>query len=233
MPPPEAQRVVMEGTLDDSRSGIFHFDGTPSRLRQFIKDMNAYWLSRNFIPDTDRKRMQAIASIYMHCTEDIRVVLSEMNVLEEDGKTPIEVFNLLEKLYGVRQQDKVTELFDQFTSLQQKPGESLREYVTRARVLLNKISVEHKNMDVKSIGDGTLAVYYVRKGIKSARIRELLVFNGTLKWTEFEDKLINLYQAEAAQTDSVNYQRQLPYKTPNKTGNPQQGGVNQRHTDCQ
>jgi hypothetical protein len=223
--PPQAvnQIVEREGTLDDSKSGITHFDGTASRLVQFIKDVKIYWRSRNF--NVDRKPRQAIASIYMHCTEDIRVVLNEMNVMDDDTTTPQDVFNLLERLYGVRKQDKITELFDKFTSLQQKSDESLRDYVTRARVLLNKISVEQPDMNIRGIGNGTLAVYYVRKGIKSERIRELLVFDGTLQWDEFEDKLINLYQAEAANKDqSIHFQKQLSLRTPKKFGGPKEQG---------
>ncbi len=103
LPQAVAHIVEREGTLDDSKSGITHFDGTASRLVQFIKDVKIYWRSRNF--NVDRKPRHAIASTYMHCKEDIRVVLNEMKVMDDNTQTPQDVFNLLERLYGVRKQD--------------------------------------------------------------------------------------------------------------------------------
>ena len=150
----------------------------------------------------------------MHLTEDLRVVLREQNL---ENSTADQVFEFLRTTYGDRQQDEVTELLDRFTSLQQKAGETLRDYLTRCRVLFNKMKAKlDGQIDFIANANGVIATYYVRKGIKSDEYRALLNLDGATSWMEFEKKVTNLSQAEAAQIESgsANVGSQLPYKAP-------------------
>jgi hypothetical protein len=69
-----------------------------------------------------------------------------------------------------------------------------------------------------------LATYLVRKGVRKEKFRDMLCLYGDMKWTDFEEKLRNLYQAELAGLTGTDRDNRLsvnvnvPYADPYKKG---------------
>jgi hypothetical protein len=209
--------------LDEFKLSITRFDGTPSRLQPFLDDIEVFfrlkgwsYTSTGTNPDTQHGPKMS-ASIYMACSESVRIQLRTLS--RENSINPTANCDYLKRLYGTRDQDRLTSCLDQLTSLAQRNDENLRDYVNRAINLIAKLATEEASLDFRTIGDGKLAVYYIRKGIRNKHHRDLLIINTSLKWTEFEVSLTRLYQSDTSSTENSANLSQLPYENRRKHEN--------------
>ena len=98
--------------------------------------------------------------------------------------------------YGIRHADRVTELLEQLMDIKQRIGESTREYLTRTTALLYKLGGENNDLNFLTIGDGQIASYLIRKGLRNEQHKSLLYYDGNLEWKHFERKIIHIAQAD-------------------------------------
>ena len=207
--------------LQDHKSNVTPFDGNPSRLKPWIQDLEIFWRSQG--ADRAIHAQQICASIYMHCADSVKDKLRDLQVLNSN---PDQLLQFLQNKYGIREQDEVSEIMEKITNLKQTPGESLRDYFTRACVLLYKLrNLPNTPIDLMSQNKGYLAMYYVREGIRVPRYRDLLVFHPSATWNEFEQRIQLIYQAETTankEIDSANFQ--IPYRPPRNRNHDDQNG---------
>ena len=146
----------------------------------------------------------------MSCSETVK---ANIRLLSEDDKLKVDpIKKLLKEMYAVPDREKITNCLDQLTTLQQSSDESLRDYITRAFMLFQKLSEYQTELNLLTISEGQMAVDYVRKGIRNKLHKELLVINTDLKWKYFMTSITRLYQSESntATSASVNITN-IPY----------------------
>ena len=149
--PPAASGTPSSHTMQDSfKIHITPFDGTSSKIEAFLDDMVYLWVSKNW-DKTSHGQIMA-ASLFMSCTDQVKV---NLRLLSSAKKHDVDaLIKHLKETYGVQDREKITNCLDQLTTIQQGYDESLRDYITRARMLLDKLSEYQKELNLVTISNG-------------------------------------------------------------------------------
>ena len=159
---------------------ITPFNGIPSKLPAFLDDLKYLWSTKAWTSPRDTKIMAA--SIFMNCSDTVKI---NLRLLPDAKKhNDAELIKHLKATYGIHDQELVTGNLEKLTTIYQGNDESLRDYITRAQAILNQLTEHQAALNLTTIGNGELALFYVRKGIRNQMYRELLML-GAATWDEF------------------------------------------------
>ena len=203
--------TVPTASVDTSfKIHITPFNGIPSNLDAFLDDLKYLWSTKGWTAPRDKQIMAA--SIFMNCSDTVKVNLRLLSATDRHDQEVL--INHLKATYGIQDKELVTRNLEQLTSIQQGHDESLRDYITRAKMILNKLTQHQSALNLTTIGNGELALYYVRKGIRNKMYRELLML-GADSWADSPDFLTavtRLFQTDSNSFNaSINFKSGLPY----------------------
>ena len=219
---PDTQSTAPHASVDNSfRIHITPYNGVPSKLEAFLDDLEYLWTTKSWDATRDTKIMAA--TIFMNCTDTVKINLRLLSAQKKHSHT--ELIAHLKATYGIQSQEFVSSSLEQLTNIHQNADESLRDYITRAQMILDHLTEHQSALNLSSIGNGEIALHYVRKGIRNKMHRELLML-GSNSWAEFLPAVARLYQADAKSFNPSKVDSPLIIEINKKISNNMKGHIN-------